>query len=127
MCQFVAAGPRIDAATVGALRGRLNEAIRSGDGPLLLDLSALQTVDATGLAMLLGVERRAARAGRELLLRGVPLRVARLLRATGLSRVLRAEGPVTDRDIHPAGVVPAVDRSGSSGGRRPVVVAGAPA
>ncbi|SHM25351.1 STAS domain-containing protein [Cryptosporangium aurantiacum] len=91
MSQLVAAGPRLDAATVGALRGCLDEAIRSGSGPVVLDLSAVQTVDAIGLGMLLGVERRAASAGRELLLRDVPPRVARLLRATGLSRVLRNE------------------------------------
>jgi anti-sigma B factor antagonist len=91
MSELVVAGPRLDAATVGALRGRLDEALRSGSGPLILDLSAVQTVDATGLGMLLGIERRAAGAGRRFLLRGVPPRVARLLRATGLSRVLRLE------------------------------------
>ena len=94
MYQFVAAGPRIDAGTVGSLRGCLNDAIATGTGPLVLDLSAVHTVDATGLAMLLGIERRAADANRELLLRGVPPRVARLLRATGLSRVLRHEDQV---------------------------------
>jgi len=91
MSQSVAAGPRLDATTVGKLRGCLDEAVRSGSGPLVLDLSAVQTVDAIGLGMLLGVERRAAGAQRELVLRGVPARVARLLRATGLSRVLRNE------------------------------------
>jgi anti-sigma B factor antagonist len=94
MSQLVAAGPRLDAATVGALRGYLDEAILAGSGRLVVDLAAVQTVDATGLAMLLGIERRAAAADRELLLRGVPPRVARLLRATGLSRVLRHEEPV---------------------------------
>lgn len=94
MCQLVAAGRRIDAGTVGSLRGCLNEAIATGTGPLVLDLSAVHTVDVTGLAMLLGIERRAADANRELLLRGVPSRVARLLRATGLSRVLRREDQV---------------------------------
>jgi anti-anti-sigma factor len=91
MSQVVTAGQRLDAATVSALRGCLDAAIETGTGPLVLDLSALQTVDATGLAMLLGIERRAASAGRELVLREVPPRIGRLLRATGLSRVLRAE------------------------------------
>jgi hypothetical protein len=40
----------------------------------------------------LGVERRAASAGRQLLLRDVPPRVVRLFRALGLSRILREEG-----------------------------------
>ncbi|WP_035857238.1 STAS domain-containing protein [Cryptosporangium arvum] len=92
MNQLVVAGPRLDAATVGGLRGQLDEAIRSGTGPLVLDLSSVQTVDAIGLAMVLGVERRATSAGRELLLRDVPPRVARLLGALGLRRILRAEG-----------------------------------
>jgi anti-sigma B factor antagonist len=94
MSQSVVAGQRIDAATVGALRGCLNDAIVAGAGSLVLDLSAVQTIDVTGLAMLLGIERRATSAGRQLLLRGVPPRVARLLRATGLSRVLRVEEPL---------------------------------
>jgi anti-anti-sigma factor len=101
MSQFVAAGPRLDAATVGVLRNCLDEAIRSGAGPLVLDLSAVQTVDAIGLGMLLGVERRASGADRQLLLRDVPPRVARLLRATGLSRVLRNEER-TPADRQPA-------------------------
>lgn len=91
MSQLVVAGPRLDAATVGALRHRLDEAIGSSSGPLVLDLSGVQSVDAIGLGMLLGVERRAAGAGRQLLLRDVPPRVVRLLRALGLSRVLRGE------------------------------------
>lgn len=93
MSQFVAAGLRLDAATVGVLRGYLDEAIPNGSGPLVVDLSTVQTIDAVGLAMLLGVERRATAAGRELRLRGMPKRFGRLLRATGLSRVLRDELP----------------------------------
>ncbi|MFG1923511.1 STAS domain-containing protein [Cryptosporangium sp. NPDC048952] len=91
MSQLVVAGPRLDAATVNSLRGCLDEALRSGSGPLILDLTGVQTVDAIGLGMLLGVERRAAGAGRQLLLRNVPPRVARLLRALGLHRVLTTE------------------------------------
>jgi anti-sigma B factor antagonist len=82
---------RVDASTVSALRDRVHRAVDRGDGRLVIDLTDIETIDVTGLNMLIGAQRRAQRAGRDLVLRGVPVRVSRLLRATRLSRVLREE------------------------------------
>jgi anti-anti-sigma factor len=85
---------RIDASTVSQLRDRLHSAVDGGVGVVVLDLSEVELVDAIGLAMLVGTHRRALRAGRQLVLRGTPSRISRLLIATGLDRVLRTEPPV---------------------------------
>jgi anti-anti-sigma factor len=63
--------------------------VAGGSGDLLLDLSGLTAVDATGLGVLVGAHRHAGRVGRTLLLIDVPPAVARLLRLTRLHRVLR--------------------------------------
>ncbi|HEY0357318.1 MAG TPA: STAS domain-containing protein [Mycobacteriales bacterium] len=82
---------RVDGATVASCREVLHRAVDSGRGLLVVDVSAVVLVDATGLAMLLGTARRAGHAGRRLVLRGTPPRVARLLRVTGLDVVLPTE------------------------------------
>jgi anti-anti-sigma factor len=84
---------RVDTTTVSELRDRLHSAVDGGVGALVLDLSDVELIDATGLAMLVGTHRRAMRAGRELVLRGTPPRITRLLVATGLDRVLHSESP----------------------------------
>jgi anti-sigma B factor antagonist len=85
---------RVDVTTVSELRDRLHSAVDGGVGVLVLDLSEVELVDTTGLAMLVGTQRRALRAGRDVVLRGTPPRVMRLLTVTGLDRVLRTEPPI---------------------------------
>ncbi len=82
---------RVDASTVAVLRDRLHAAVDSGAGRLVVDLADVDTIDVTALNMLIGARRRAQRAGRDLVLRAVPARVARLLRVTRLNRVLHED------------------------------------
>lgn len=82
---------RIDVLTVSEVRERLHAAVDAGAGTLVLDLSAVDGIDATGLGVLVGTQRRAQRRGQRLVLRGTPPRFARLLRATRLQRVLPTE------------------------------------
>ena len=82
---------RVDGATVATCREVLHRAVDRGSGLLVVDLSGVVSVDATGLGMLLGTALRARRAGRPMVLRGTPSRVAGLLRAIGLDTVLRTE------------------------------------
>ena len=84
---------RLDVQTVADVRLALHEAIDEGTAELLLDVSELNVADATGLGVLVGAHRRAGRAGRTLVLRGVPPRLQRLLTATRLHRILRTEVP----------------------------------
>ncbi|MEV4093462.1 STAS domain-containing protein [Streptosporangium saharense] len=89
--QVVVVGNRLDVGTVAGLRPRLHDAVDTGEGDLIVDLSELEMIDATGLGVLVGTHRRATGAGRRLVLRGVPPRVMRVLAVTRLNRVLIVE------------------------------------
>lgn len=82
---------RLDVQTVADVRLALHEAIDAGAGPLVLDLSAAEIMDATGLGVLIGGHRRAERAGRTLVLRSPSERLLRLLVAMRLHRILHVE------------------------------------
>ncbi|EFL17676.1 anti-sigma factor antagonist [Streptomyces sp. C] len=91
----------------------LHTALDDGHGDLVLDLTGLDSWDATGLGVIMGAHRRAGRTGRRLVLRGVPDRMQRLLVATRLHRILAIEGGLE-------GGVPAPGvRQGAAGGRGP--------
>lgn len=91
----VALAGRLDVHAATDVRLALAEAVDAGTGELILDLAALEAVDATGLGVLVGAHRRAQRAGRTLVLTDVPDSVGRLLFLTRLDRVLRTRR--TDR------------------------------
>lgn len=80
---------RLDVRAATDARLALAEAVDTGDGDLVLDLAAVEAVDATGLGVLVGAHRRAGRAARTLVLHDASPPVARLLRRTRLDRVLR--------------------------------------
>lgn len=80
---------RLDVHAAADVRLALADAVASGEGDLVIDLASLETVDATGLGVLVGAHRRAGRAGRTLVLRDVPPPVGRILFLTRLDRVLR--------------------------------------
>ena len=92
-CEIALEG-RLDARSVADVRAALWAAIDAGTGDLVVDVSGLETVDATGLGMLLGADRRAKLAGRRVVFRDAAPRVLRLLRATRLNRVLTLEEPL---------------------------------
>ncbi|WP_113701065.1 STAS domain-containing protein [Nonomuraea lactucae] len=89
--QVVQIGARLDAGTSAGARSQLHDAVDSGKGDLILDVSRLEVIDATGLGVLVGTHRRALTAERRLVLRGVPPRIMRILAVTRLNRVLRVE------------------------------------
>jgi anti-anti-sigma factor len=80
---------RLDIHAAADARLALADAVEAGSGDLVVDLASLDTLDATGLGVLVGAHRRAGRAGRTLVLRDVPAPVGRLLFLTRLDRVLR--------------------------------------
>ncbi|MER5625530.1 STAS domain-containing protein [Streptosporangium sp. NPDC002544] len=92
--QVVSVGARLDVGTVTGVRPRLHEAVDSGRGDLIVDLSGLEMIDATGLGVLVGTHRRAVGAERRLILRRVPPRIMRVLAVTRLNRVLTVEHPM---------------------------------
>ena len=86
---LVALRGRLDVHAAADVRLALADAVDRGVGELVLDLAALEAVDATGLGVLVGAHRRAQRAGRTLVLTDVPAAVGRLLLVTRLDRVLQ--------------------------------------
>jgi anti-anti-sigma factor len=87
--QHVLVRGRLDVRAAADARLALAAAVADGTGDLVLDLSGLEAVDATGLGVLVGAHRAAGRVGRRLVLLDVPTPVGRLLLVTRLSRVLR--------------------------------------
>jgi anti-sigma B factor antagonist len=60
-------------------------------GPLVIDLSALEFIDSTGLARLFAAHTRAECDERELVFLKGPPSVEKILRITGLDQILRFE------------------------------------
>ncbi len=78
----------LDAAAAPALRERLIGLLRPGLRLLVLDLSRVPSCDSTGLAVLIGAERRARVLGIAMRLAAPSVPVAALLHRTGLDRNL---------------------------------------
>ena len=83
------------------MREALHAAIDAGAGDLVVDVSGVDLVDATGLGVLLGAHRRAAQAGRRVVLRDASPRLVRILRLARLHRVFAVEPARLSRDPHP--------------------------
>lgn len=79
---------QLSSVSVGDVRAALCAAIDDGIDDVIVDMSGVELMDATGLGVLVGCHRRAERAGRRLVLQNVPDRIERLLLATRLHRVL---------------------------------------
>lgn len=82
---------RLSASTVGGVRDALADALADGTGDVVVDMSGVELIDATGLGVLVGAHRRAQHVDRRLVLRALPERIDRLLIATRLHRVLTIE------------------------------------
>lgn len=82
---------RLDGTSVSEIRERLHTAIALDGGDLVLDLSDVDWLDVTGLAVLVDVHRRLRQQGRRLILRGCTPRLRRALAVTRLSRVMAIE------------------------------------
>jgi anti-anti-sigma factor len=76
----------VDIATVGALRERLLGVLSAGARLLVIDVSGVSFCDVAGLAMLIGVQRRARGRGITVRLAAPRPQMAKLLRVTGLDR-----------------------------------------
>jgi len=87
----------MDVTTVPRLQDRLEDALRMRPERLVIDLAGCPFVDATALALLLDVHRRARRQGGQLVLRAPSPRVLRAITLTGLQNVFtREQGPADE-------------------------------
>jgi anti-sigma B factor antagonist len=73
--------------TVGVLAEEAERAGVAGPGAVVVDVTGLHFCDSSGLAALIGLERRVRRAGGAVALRGVHGSLQRLLRLTGVDAV----------------------------------------
>jgi anti-sigma B factor antagonist len=109
-----------------ALRERLIDALHRGAGPLVLDLSQVLSCDASGLAVLIGTQRRARLLGIMMRLAAPSLPVTRVLRSTGLDRSFTIcpdlYGALRSEPDEPAGPAPAA--AGQRGSAVPALAAG---
>ena len=84
-------GSRLDGSSVADVRDSLRAAIEQATGDVVIDLEAVEWVDATGLAVLVSAHRQLRQQQRHLVLRGCRPAVRRALAVTHLNRVLIQE------------------------------------
>ena len=87
-------GIRLDGTSVADVRTMLRGAIDAESGDVVLDLAAVEWVDATGLAVLVAAHRELRLQQRHLVLRGCQPAVRRALALTRLNRVLTLQPSV---------------------------------
>ena len=112
----------IDAAP--ALREHLIGVLHRGAGLLVLDLSQVLSCDASGLAVLIGTQRRAGALGVMVRLAAPSLPVTKILRSTGLDRSFTiypdlsdALAPELDEPARPSPAPPVPGVAGQRGPR----------
>jgi anti-anti-sigma factor len=93
----------LDARTVSLVRDALHELFGCVGGDVVVDVTGVRMVDASGLGLLVAAHRRALTAGRRVVLRGVGPRLARLLAVTRLHRVLNVERARADQKANAGG------------------------
>jgi anti-anti-sigma factor len=93
---LVALRGEIDIVTAPTLRERLRGLLRSGMKLLVLDLAEVSFCDATGLAVMIGTQRRATSLGITLRLVSPRPQITAVLRITGLDRSLHIHRTLSD-------------------------------
>jgi anti-anti-sigma factor len=81
----------LDVRSVGDVRQTLNNLIDTSEGDVIVDLQAVDALDATGLGLLVATHRRSQLLGRQLVLRHPVPSVVRILAVTRLHRILHVE------------------------------------
>ncbi|TDD38679.1 anti-sigma factor antagonist [Actinomadura sp. KC06] len=89
----IAISGELDVSSTPSLRERLYVALRDPGMYVVIDLSGMTFCDASGLAMLVGAQRRLEGDGTGLILARPRPHTARLLRVTGLSRAFTVRPP----------------------------------
>ncbi|GAB2459706.1 STAS domain-containing protein [Jatrophihabitans fulvus] len=89
----------LDMATVAPLAAVLRSHLDAGRRFLRLDVSGVRFVDATALAGIVAAHEQALAARGTLVITGVRSLVGRVLRMSGLDRVLLIGGPRADDDL----------------------------
>jgi len=86
----------LDLATAPTVRAALADATEKGNQELIVDLTALEFLDSTGLGVLIGAHRRAAERGGSFRLIVADGPISRLLNITGLIAVFAVYHSIED-------------------------------
>jgi anti-sigma B factor antagonist len=86
----------LDIATSPTVRASLVEASERGDHKLIVDLTKVDFLDSTGLGAIIGAQRRAKEFGGDVRLVVKEGQILRLLRITGLLKVLSVYASLDD-------------------------------
>lgn len=90
----IAVRGELDIATTAGLRDRILTILADTSTPVVIDLSAVTFCDASGLALLVGTQRRARLHGVAVTLAAPRPAVRKLLRVTGLDRAFVIHPPL---------------------------------
>ena len=101
---------KLDIASAPALREQFLSLLRTGSSRLVVDLSKVTFCDASGLAVLVGISRRARLLGGFLRLAAVSPQADQVLHITGLHRYL----PISPLSTQPQPVSPPASAGPSS-------------
>lgn len=89
--ELIKVGAHLDGRNVAHVRSLLNDVIARASADVVLDVSAVDMVDAAGLGMLTAAHLRAEQAGVHLVLHRPSRELRRVLAVTRLSRVLHLD------------------------------------
>jgi anti-sigma B factor antagonist len=84
----------IDVANVAQVRSAAVELLERGATSLIVDLSAIEYIDSSGMGMLVGLKKRLADSNGNITIVGVGGRVKRVFEVTGLERIFTLSGSV---------------------------------
>jgi anti-anti-sigma factor len=91
--QVVRLGPHLDVRNVGSARTALDDAVVSATGDVVVDMGAVESIDAAGLGMLTAMHLRCERSGLRLVLSNCPREIRRVLAVTRMNRILHLDRP----------------------------------
>jgi anti-anti-sigma factor len=107
-CTVMTVCGELDMATTAVLRDQIVTLLQDTAAPVIIDLSGVAFCDTSGLALLVGAQRRAKLHGLVVVLAGPRRSVSRLLHITGLDRAFTIYPTLAAAQLAQGQLAPAV-------------------
>ena len=88
---LVTVGGELEFGTAASLRTTLSDLAQDDSDPIVVDLTALQFIDSSGLSLLVQAKQRFSAQGRRFELRGPTDRVSRVIEISGLAELFELD------------------------------------